>query len=100
MKITEISVEELDMYANTLKALAHPVRIAILSYLENSKRKSVTEIYEHLQLEQSVVSHHLKILKDNDIVVPFRDGKNTFYSLKHNNVSKILECINSCKKSE
>ena len=64
MKITDLNIGQLESAANMLKAIAHPMRIAILSFLEDGKRLSVTEIYEKLQIEQSTTSHHLGILKD------------------------------------
>ena len=44
-----------------LKAIAHPIRLAIVQLLENDKRMSVTAIHETLNIEQAVASHHLNI---------------------------------------
>lgn len=96
MKVKDIDIEKLENAANMLKAMSHPVRIAILSLLEDDKKLSVTEIYEHLKIEQAVASHHLVILKDKGILVSKRDGKNIYYCLKHNSLSKIIECISNC----
>ena len=65
MKILDLSVEQLEQAAGMLKAIAHPMRIAILSFLEDGKRLTVTQIHEKLEIEQSTTSHHLGILKDN-----------------------------------
>ncbi|MBN1598464.1 MAG: helix-turn-helix transcriptional regulator [Bacteroidales bacterium] len=96
MVINELTVEQLEIAANMLKAIAHPTRIAILNFLEDGKKKTVTEIHEKLQIEQSTASHHLGILRDRGVLVATRDGKNSFYSIKHNKLSKLIECINSC----
>lgn len=79
-----------------LKAMAHPMRIAILNFLEDGKRLTVTEIHEKLQIEQSTTSHHLGILKDKGVLSSKRAGKNTFYFLKSESLSKIMDCINQC----
>lgn len=96
MKVKDIKIEQLETAANMLKAMSHPVRIAILSMLEEGKKLTVTEIYEKLKIEQSAASHHLGILKDKGILASKRDGKNTFYFLKHDSLSKIIECISNC----
>jgi len=79
-----------------LKAIAHPMRIAILSYLEDGQRLTVTEIHEKLKIEQSTTSHHLGIMKDKGVLSSQRDGKNTYYFLRHEQLSNIVECIGKC----
>jgi len=96
MKIDKLSAEQLEKAANMLKAIAHPMRIAILNYLENGKKLTVTEIHELLKIEQSTTSHHLGILKDKGVLASKRDGKNTFYFLKHEDLSKVVDCVSQC----
>lgn len=36
MKINDLTTEQLERAANKLKAIAHPLRIAILNYLDNN----------------------------------------------------------------
>ncbi len=92
--------KKLEKAATMLKAMAHPMRIAILNLLENGKKKSVTEIHQALGLEQSTTSHHLGILKDKTILVSERKGKNTFYYLRNESLSHIIECVNTCVDCE
>lgn len=96
MKLQELKTEQLEAAANMLKAIAHPMRIAILSYLEDGKKLTVTEIHELLGIEQSTTSHHLGILKDKGVLTSKRDGKNTYYWLKHSNLSHIVDCVSKC----
>jgi len=56
MKINELEPAKLEQAANMLKAIAHPMRIAILGFLEDGKRLTVTEIHELLKIEQSTTS--------------------------------------------
>ena len=93
--LTELQIEQLERAANTLKAIAHPMRIAILNYLDEGKRMTVTEIHNKLNIEQSTTSHHLGILKDKGVLGSKREGKNTYYFLKNDNLSKIIDCINN-----
>ncbi|MFP4556648.1 MAG: ArsR/SmtB family transcription factor [Bacteroidales bacterium] len=95
-KVKDLKIEQLEQAASMLKAMAHPMRIAILNFLEDGKRLTVTEIHEKLQIEQSTTSHHLGILKDKGVLSSKRVGKNTFYFLKSESLSKIMDCINQC----
>jgi DNA-binding transcriptional ArsR family regulator len=96
MHFNELNPEQLEKASNMLKAIAHPVRIAILAILEDGKKLSVTEIHELLKMEQSAASHHLGILKDKGVLLSKREGKNTYYFLKHNNLANIIDCISNC----
>ena len=96
MNIKDLTIEQLEEAANMLKAIAHPMRIAILNYLEDGKKLTVTEIHELLKIEQSTTSHHLGILKDKGVLCSKREGKNTFYFLKHSNLSNIVNCVSKC----
>lgn len=97
MKAIELNVERLENVANMLKAIAHPMRIAILDMLDNGKRMTVSEIHQQLGIEQATASHHLGILKDKGVLSSKRDGKNTYYYIKHENFSKMLECVSGCQ---
>jgi len=96
MTFKELDVNKLESVANMLKAIAHPMRIAILSLLETEPKLTVSEIHQKLGLEQASTSHHLGILKDKGVLVSKRDGKNTYYSLRHENFAKVIECVGNC----
>lgn len=95
-KIQDLQIDQLEHAASMLKAIAHPMRIAILNFLEDGKRMTVTEIHEKLKIEQSTTSHHLGILKDKGVLSSKREGKNTFYFIKNGSLSKIMDCISKC----
>ena len=95
-KIKDLDANQLDRAASMLKAIAHPMRIAILSYLEDGKRLTVTEIHELLNIEQSTTSHHLGILKDKGVLSSQREGKNTYYFLKYDSLRNIVDCVSRC----
>jgi DNA-binding transcriptional ArsR family regulator len=96
MSSKELDSERLEKAANMLKAIAHPMRISILTFLEEGKRLTVTEIHEKLGIEQSTTSHHLGILKDKGALCSAREGKNTYYFLKHSALSEIISSIGNC----
>ena len=96
VKVRELDAERLEVASSMLKAMAHPMRIAILSHLEGGKKLTVTEIHELLGIEQSTTSHHLGILKDKGVLCSRREGKNTFYYMKYDMIGQILDCLHAC----
>jgi ubiquinone/menaquinone biosynthesis C-methylase UbiE/DNA-binding transcriptional ArsR family regulator len=64
----------------SLRALADPTRLRIVSLLEREEI-SVAELQEITKLAQSRISTHLGFLSESDLVTARRDGKRTFYSL-------------------
>ncbi len=96
MSISDLNIDKLESVANMLKAIAHPMRIAILNMLESGNKMTVSEIHQKLGLEQSSTSHHLGILKDKGVLSSKREGKNTYYFLKHENFAKVIDCVGNC----
>lgn len=94
----ELDVTKLEMAASKLRAIAHPMRIAVIGLLQKNPKLSVTEIYSYLEIEQAAASHHLNILKNKGVLSSKRDGKKIFYSLKNKTLTEIIECINRCNE--
>ncbi|MCB2208343.1 MAG: metalloregulator ArsR/SmtB family transcription factor [Bacteroidetes bacterium] len=92
----DINVSKLELAASKLRAISHPMRIAIIDLLAQGEKLSVTEIYEALDIEQATASHHLNILKNKNVLVSKREGKKIFYSLKNMTLTEIIECVNRC----
>jgi DNA-binding transcriptional ArsR family regulator len=96
MKKATLDVDKLELAASKLRAIAHPMRIAIIDLLTINPKMTVTEIYEYLNLEQASASHHLNILKNKGLLDSKRDGKMIYYSLKFEHLTEVIECINRC----
>jgi DNA-binding transcriptional ArsR family regulator len=96
MEFKELNPETLEKAANLLKAIAHPIRISIVGFLENGEKHSVTEIHKHLGIEQATASHHLVILKDKGVLSSKREGKNTLYYLRNSKLRQILNSVRDC----
>jgi len=96
MKKVTLDVEKLEMAASKLRAIAHPMRIAIIDLLTVNSKMTVTEIYEYLNIEQASASHHLNILKNKGLLESKRNGKMIYYSLKFDHLTRVVECINRC----
>ena len=70
--------------------LANPTRLAILELLRDGPR-SVTEISEALNQEQSMISHNLKPLERCKFVFSERRKKERFYSLNKETMEKLFK---------
>jgi DNA-binding transcriptional ArsR family regulator len=79
--------------AMILRALNHKLRQQIIKLIDEKKRITVTEIYVHLRLEQSVASQHLAILRRAGIVKTDREGKFIYYSVSAPRIAQIMHCI-------
>lgn len=75
-----------------LKVLAHPVRIKILNELVHGV-KCVSDFEEALDISQPNVSQHLSLLRANDIVDYFVDGRLKCYFLKEPFIPDLLELL-------
>lgn len=85
---------ELPLYeikANLFKALAHPARIRVLEILSaNDRPTSVSEILAETDLEPTLLSQHLAVLKRHHVVSARRIGNSVIYELAHPKVSELL----------
>ncbi len=86
-KITESRAKE---YACCFKALADPMRIRILNLLANNNDPvCVCEIVKHFPIQQSSISHHLKILRDCRFVLAERRGTFMYYRVNRKCLSEF-----------
>jgi DNA-binding transcriptional ArsR family regulator len=96
MEIKDLKPENLEKASGMLKALAHPARISIVGCLEDGRSRTVSEIQRLVGIEQATASHHLGIMKDKGILGSRREGKNTYYFLKNDNLLTFLSCLGEC----
>lgn len=75
--------------ADLLKALASPHRVAIVDLLAGGPHR-VHQIVEALGLDQPLVSQHLRVLRDADLLTGERQGKEVVYSLADHHIAHIV----------
>ena len=68
-----------DNLARCLKALAHPLRLRIMLFLQDGE-KSVGEIENCVGSSQSNISQHLGIMRDKNILTSRKEGNQIFPS--------------------
>lgn len=89
LDLNEVSEEQLSDLADLFKMFADSTRIKILYDLLREE-KNVTQICEDVEMNQSAVSHQLKILRSSKLIKARRDGKMMLYSLADDHVKTIL----------
>ena len=85
-----LDAESAAAVAATLQALTAPSRLLILSRLRQSPT-TVTELTEAVGMEQSAVSHQLRLLRTMGLVTKQRTGRTITYSLYDNHVASLLD---------
>ena len=78
--------------ARKIKALADENRLAIMMSLQQ-KEKCACYLLEELNISQSTLSHHMKLLCDSGLVDYRKDGKWMHYSLSEEGVKAFREMI-------
>lgn len=82
----------LEKKSEFLHALANPVRLMILTLLEN-KEVCVNDLSNTMKIKQPNISQHLNILKNAGIIKKKRKGKSIYYQVIIPKVFDILEEI-------
>lgn len=90
-----INNEKLQKSSETLRALAHPLRLRIIEFIDEQGTINVNKIYNTLNLEQSITSQHLRILRKAGLVHTEREGKFIHYSIDYDNISTAVQAINN-----
>jgi ArsR family transcriptional regulator, arsenate/arsenite/antimonite-responsive transcriptional repressor len=73
------------------QALSDPYRQDIIVLLAEKEPLTVNQITEHLTLSRPAVSHHLKILRDQQLVSLEQKGTQRFYSLELDKAVELLK---------
>ncbi|GAA2359662.1 Ni(II)/Co(II)-sensing metalloregulatory transcriptional repressor NmtR [Saccharopolyspora halophila] len=89
-QVTSLDAEAAAHVATTLQALATPSRLLILAELRQGPLP-VTELAEAVGMEQSAVSHQLRLLRNLGLVSGSRSGRSIVYSLYDNHVAQLLD---------
>ena len=91
------SAGEVEQIVEFLKIISEGNRLKILCLLEKGE-KCVCEIWQYLKLPQNLVSHHLKTLKDFNLILSRKEGVKIFYKINKKVVKKYLKLLNKYLK--
>lgn len=88
-----INTENLFFSSELLRAIAHPLRMKILSFIDKNENINVNKIYNSMKLEQSITSQHLRVLRTVGLVSTEKNGKFRHYNVNYAKVEQIIKAI-------
>lgn len=91
-----------NVFAKLLKILGNKIRLDILLYLRGGE-KCVCNIFDHLGVPQNLVSHHLALLRESNLIKARKTGKWVHYSLnpvRFSELKKFIKILTSVKNTE
>jgi DNA-binding transcriptional ArsR family regulator len=85
--------------AEIIRAIAHPIRLAIVDYLAHGEQ-CVCDIAEHVEAQRSNVSRHLAVLLRAGVLDQRKDGLRMMYSLRTPCVLDFTKCVEGVLKEQ
>ena len=83
----------LDLSSSLLKSVGHPIRVKIILTLADYTEMTVTELTQFLKIEQPVMSLHLAVLRNANIIIVRKQGKKSMYSILDSSVLQAVQII-------
>jgi len=94
MKNIDLQSEVNELHANICSALADPRRILML-YVLAEKNLNVSDLAAEIGISQPAASRHLKIMREQGLVQPFRNGASVEYRLSDHRLIDALDILRS-----
>jgi DNA-binding transcriptional ArsR family regulator len=85
--------------AEIVKAIAHPLRIAIVDFLKDGEQ-CVCDIADYVGSERSNVSRHLSVMVSAGVLQCRKQGLKVIYKLKTPCVLDFLSCVTNVLKQQ
>lgn len=89
-RLPDPAAEQLSLF---FKLLSDPMRLRILHYLMQRKELNVSTLCSLLDKTQPAVSHHLALLRSNDVIELRRAGKHNFYRISSNRLKAVTQLL-------
>lgn len=83
----------LELSSSILKSVGHPIRVKIILALADYTEMTVTELTQFLKIEQPVMSLHLAVLRNANIIIVKKQGKKSMYSILDSSVLQAVQII-------
>lgn len=89
---TKKAKNNLKEITNFLKIISEGNRLKILCILQKQEM-CVCEIWQHLDLPQNLASHHLKVLKDFNLIKSKKESTKVIYSINKKELNKYSKLL-------
>lgn len=81
-----------------MRAITHPLRLKIIAFIDKHRSVSVHKLYTGLNIDQSIASQQLHILRSANLVTTQREGKFVFYQINYATLSRVNTLIEQFRK--
>ena len=88
-----------DKQAAIAKAIAHPVRVAVLEFVKGGEQ-CVYDIAEAVGTERSNLSKHLSVMVSAGVLASRKEGLKVMYRVKTPCILKFLDCLEDCLREQ
>jgi len=88
------SKKDFQKVTDFLKIINEPNRLKILCFLRKQEQ-CVCDIWKSLNMPQNLTSHHLKTLKDFDLITSKQEGRSIIYSSNKKNIETYTSLLNN-----
>lgn len=90
--------KSITLLVDFLGVISEANRLKIICFLQSGEQ-CVCKIWQFLELPQNLISHHLKVLKDFNLLISRKKGLNVYYSIDKNELEKYKKILNTvlCK---
>jgi ArsR family transcriptional regulator len=87
--------ESAESLAKTLRAVADPTRLQLLSMIQGSAGQEATvgDLAKHLGFRQPTITHHLRLMHEEGLLVREPRGRNVWYSIAPDRRSAIADLL-------
>lgn len=85
--------------ANIAKAIAHPVRVAVIDFLRNGEQ-CVCDIAATVGSERTNLSKHLSVMTAAGVLESRKEGLKVLYKIKTPCVVRFCDCLKECLKEQ
>ncbi len=76
-----------------LAVMAEPVRIKILNTIASKGEICAKDILPEFAVTQPTLSHHMRVLVENDLVLARKEGRNVYYSVNTATVKELADML-------
>jgi ArsR family transcriptional regulator len=90
-----MSVKDREIYrihAEICQALTHPTRLEIIDHLRRGEM-TVSMLAAGMEMPQSTISRHLRLMRAKDVVQTRREGANVYYQLSNDKILQAYDLI-------
>jgi DNA-binding transcriptional ArsR family regulator len=86
---TSLSFDLAEPAFGLMMAIAHPLRLSMLNVIDSHKSITVMNLSNELGIEQSVTSQHLRILRENNLVLCNKESRFVNYVCNYDLINNL-----------